>query len=316
MLSYNGKPLESKIYPKYPFKTWKESADTARKWLLDSGKEITILIEQNRNLGDTLHLTPVIRHFRINYPEAAIAFMVGQQYSGAHEFNPHVDKVFCTPVLNPQDRIKLRKHLLTFDDLTHMISPSIFPYASVWPSLTWSYADLASQYFANSGIGVTPDGGRKLVCQITDQDIQWAKNLMAEYQITRQTACILEYHTYSNSPKWRAGAFVEFAKHMRNFGVRCISLAGINESPIGGTINSTGASWRQSAALMNEVASFVGVGSGLTMLAASAEKVPHILEIAIDDPVNMKGCGYADGISIRNPKPREVADHLWRILNG
>ena len=147
MPSYNGKPLESKIYPVHQFKNAIVAADTTREWLKKTGKSVTVLIEQNRNLGDTLHLTPVIRHFRLVYPDAAIAFMVGRQYSGAHEFNPHVDKIFCTPIMKPKGRIALRKHLLKFSDITHVVAPSIFPYASIWKELQWSHSDIASQYF-------------------------------------------------------------------------------------------------------------------------------------------------------------------------
>jgi hypothetical protein len=61
----------------------------------------------------------------------------------------------------------------------------------------------------------------------------------------------------------------------------------------------------------------VGIGSGLTMLAAAAENIPRIIEIAVDDPVNMKGCGYADSEKIVNPKPKQVANYIRnKVLNG
>lgn len=317
MPSYKGKPIESKIYPTYQFKTAIAAADATRKWLKKTGKQTTILIEQNRNLGDTLHLTPVIRHFRLKYPDAAIAFMVGRQYSGAHEFNPHVDKIFCTEIMKPPGRIALRKHLLKFTDITHVIAPSIFPYAAVWKELQWSYADIASQYFANSGIGVHPQGGRKLVSQITDKDVEWARQFMRKNNLRRNRTCVIEYNSYSGQPVWRSPEFRVFVKIMSTHNIKCISVAGKKEKSIGGSVDATGITWRQTVALMNEVEIMVGVGSGVTMLAAAAENVPHIIEIAVDDPVNMKGCGYADSTKIINPKPKVVANHIWdRVLNG
>lgn len=310
--------MHSKIYPVANFQNWKESCDAARKWLKASGKETTLLFEQNRNLGDTLHLTPVIRHYRLKYPDAAIAFLVGRPYSGAHEFNPDIDQIFCVPVLKPKDRIELRKHIIKFNDLTKVIAPSIFPYADIWKELSWSYADIASQYFANSNIeGIEPNGGRNLIVKITEADKEWARSFMKTHKLKRKTTCALEYNSYSCQPHWRANKFAEFVSHAKKHGIRCISLAGKNEKAITGTVDATGISWRQTVALFNEIGSFVGVGSGLTMLAASADNSPHILEIAVDDPVNMNGCGYATSIKILNPDPATVANHLWyKVLNG
>ena len=314
---YNGKEVTSKIYPVHKFKDAIAAADATRKWLKDTGKSCTILLEQNRNLGDTLHLTPIIRHFRIKYPDAAIAFLVGRPYSGAHEFNPHVDKIFCAPIMKPPGRIALRKHLLTFDDITHVIAPSIFPYSAIWKELQWSYSDIATQYFANAGIGTQPEGGRKLVSQITDAEVTWARLFMEKHGLKRNRSCIMEYNSYSGQPIWRSPEFTVFTRVMQAKGVKCISIAGKKERAINGSIDATGISWRRAVALMNVVGVMVGVGSGLTMLAASADNVPTIVELAIDDPVNMKGCGYADSIKLLNPRPNEVANYIWqKVLNG
>tara|TARA_R100001244_G_scaffold25113_4_gene25593 strand:- start:55540 stop:56472 length:933 start_codon:yes stop_codon:yes gene_type:complete len=310
--------MQSKIYPIANFPNWKAACDAAHKWLRESGKETTLLFEQNRNLGDTLHLTPIIRHYRLENPDAAIVFLVGRPYSGAHEFNPDIDKIFCVPVLKPKDRVALRKHIISFKDVTKVIAPSIFPYADIWKELSWSYADIASQYFANAEIeGIEPKGGRNLIVKITDADRKWAKGFMKRHNLKRKTSCVLEYNSYSAQPVWRAPKFTKFVQHAKKHGIKCISIAGKKEKAIPGTIDATGISWRQSVALFNEVGSFIGVGSGLTMLAASADNSPNILEIAVDDPVNMNGCGYATSIKILNPDPVNVADHLWfKVLNG
>lgn len=307
---------QSKLRGSFPI--WRDGLDAARDWLVASGVQTTFLFEQNRNLGDTLHLTPIIRHYRLTYPDAAIAFVVGAPYAGAHEFNPDIDALFTVPSLEVPDRIALRKHLLTFDNITLKIAPSIFPYGAVWPELTWSHANIATQYFANAGIpNQTPVGGRKLIVQITDGDRAWAKSFMAQHRLTKNRTCAMEYNSYSAQPVWRTQQFQKFIQRCEEHGIKCISLAGKNEPPIPGSINGTGTTWRQTVALANEIGAFVGVGSGITMLMASAEQVPKILEIAVDDPVNMLGCGYADSLKVVNINPQIVADHLWfKVLNG
>ena len=54
----------------------------------------------------------------------------------------------------------------------------------------------------------------------------------------------------------------------------------------------------------------MGVGSGITMLAAAATPQPRIIELGIASSVSMKGCGYAPSISVTNP----TVDAVKRLI--
>lgn len=304
--------MESKIHKFYP--RWEDGITAARAFLNNSKKPMKILVEQNRNLGDTLHLTPIIRHYRIQYPEACIVFIVAQPYANAHEFNPDIDRLFLIPSLVPHKRIMMRRKLITFNECK-IIAPSIFPYGEIWKELKWSFPNIAEQYFHNAGIpNRNPQGGKQLIVQTTPKDQEWADGFMKVNKLDGFKTCALEYHSYSDTPRWKGKHFKYFAEHLNTkYGIRCVSLCGKNERPIPGTISAAGISWRQTVALLERCGSFVGIGSGLTMLAASCsvEKQPKILEMLISDSITMKGCGYANSIKIGNPDPSIVADHLW-----
>jgi ADP-heptose:LPS heptosyltransferase len=308
--------MQSKLHP-VQFTSWEAGIEVARTWLKSSGKSPTILVEQNRNMGDTLHLTPIIRHYRLQHPTAAIAFVVANDYLNVHEFNPDVDQLFGVPKLNPQERIKLRHHLLTFTDIDRIVSPSIFPYGEVWPELKWCHSNIANQYFHNAGIpDLQPIGGRRLLVQLHPEDHAWAEQMMANHSLSRRNSCIIEYNSYSGQPAWRVNHFKKFVARCASHGLKCISVCGPNEAAVSGSINCAGITWRQTVALLSRVGSFVGIGSGLTMLAAAADPQPHILEICIEDSINMSGCGYANSLKITNPDPNIVADHLWyKVIN-
>lgn len=304
--------MESKIHKYYP--RWEDGITAARAYLNNSGKGLKILVEQNRNLGDTLHLTPIIRHYRMQHPDACIVFVTANTYANAHEFNPDIDRLFLIPSLVPHQRVTLRRKLLTFEECK-IIAPSIFPYGEVWRELRWSFPNIAEQYFHNAQIpNRNPAGGKKLIVQTTPADQEWADAFVKAHDLERIKTCALEYHSYSDTPRWKGNHFKQFAAHLnKNYGIRCISLCGAKEKPIPGTISAAGISWRQTVALLERCGSFVGIGSGLTMLAASCpvEKQPKILEMLISDSITMLGCGYANSVKIGNPDPQIVADHLW-----
>jgi len=296
----------------------KRVANSAKKWLLDTGKKKLILVEQNCNLGDTLHLTPVIHHYRLKYPDAAIAFIIGQPYHNAHEHNPHIDKLFIAPNLDGKTRIQFRKHFIKFEPDIQIIAPSIFPYGEVWKELAWSYPNIADQYLHNSGIkDLKPLGGKKLIIKTTEDDIKWAKDFLKKHNLKGSKTCILEYTSYSAPVQWNVKKWKIYVDRLKHHGIDCVSVCGPHEGTIPGTISGAGITWRQTAALCSEVAFVTGSGSGITMVAASAKNQPKILEIGISPSVTMEGCGYAPSIGISNLDPMVVADHLYyKIMNG
>lgn len=285
--------MKSKIHKYYP--RWQDGIAAARQYLKNNSKRYTILVEQNRNMGDTLHLTPIIRHFRNEHPNAVIAFVVAQPYANAHEFNPHIDALFLVPKLEPTYRIQLRRKIIEWKEIKTICAPSIFPYGAVWKSLSWSHANIADQYFHNAGIKQL-NGGRKLVVEVTPEDVQFAKSFISKHKLNPKRTVALEYNSYSARPKWNYAQFSSFVGQLKGSGIKCISIAGKGEKQIAGSIPAMGITWRQSVALLNEIGGFVGSGSGITMLAAAAKNPPEIFEVAIPDSVSMKGCQYAPSI--------------------
>lgn len=291
-----------------------QGLEAAHQWLLTSNpdKSPKILFEQNRNLGDTLHMIPVIRHYRILYPNALMAFLVGGHYANAHTYNPDIDKIFCIPTLNPQERIELRRQMLTLQGIDHLIAPSIFPYGEIWKELAWSHENIATQYFYNAKIPEgRPLGGRKLIINTDASDDEWARQFCAMHNLVRGKTITFEYNSYSHQPHWRAGEFASLALHLKQLGVTAISLGGPHETPIKGTISANGITWRKTAALLNEVRAIAGIGSGLTMVAAASKDNPIIFELSVSDSITMKNCGYADSIVInKQANPYEVAKFI------
>lgn len=287
--------MKSKIHKDYS--SWENGLTAAHAWLKSQGSKYKMLFEQNRNMGDTLHLTPIIRHYRNLHPDAAIAFVVGTPYGNAHEFNPHINKLFLVPNLIPNLRIQMRQKILTFNDIDKVVAPSIFPYGSIWKELNWSHPNIADQYFHNAGIKGQLNGGRKLVVVITEADKRWAQDFIKQHKLNPKMTCALEYNSYSARPKWSYTQFAKLASHLKGHGINCVSIAGKKERPIAGTVSALGISWRQSVALLDQVGCFVGAGSGITMLAAAADNPPLIFEAGVPDSVSMKGCQYAPSIN-------------------
>jgi len=295
-------------------KAYKVIADAAR-WLVESGKEQKYMIKQTRNLGDTLHLTPIIRHYRLKHPNAAIVFICGKAYENAHELNPHVNKIMTVDHnLNPQERIAIRQRMLTFEsDNFHVIAPSIHPFGKVWKGLAWSYENIADQYLHNAGIkNLKPEGGRGLVLKISDEDNEWAKHFLSSRKLDPKRCIVLEYNSYSHPLTIKGKDYRNIIRALRKNNVTCICVAGKGEALLQGAIDARGISWRKTAALLNKVAAMVGVGSGITMIAAACKNKPLIIEVAVPPSITMKACGYADSVRAQHPEGviKRIAEHV------
>lgn len=281
-------------------------AANAIKWLRkqDGTK---ILIKQTRNLGDTLHITPIARHYKIKFPDCKIAFLVGNNYKNAHEFNPDFDKIFpISGKLDPQQRIALGKYLVNHrEGIDLVLCPSIFPFSEVWPSHKWSYEVISHQYRHNAKIRPpnTMLGDKLLHAPISKDDIKFANNFI------KHPKCIaLEYHSYSHPVPFKPNQFAKFVELVNKKGWRVISLAGANEGIIDGTIDGRGVSWRRSIAILSRCKYMIGIGSGVTMLACCANPMPKIIEINVSSSLSMQNCGYSNtSVVVKNPTPQSLA---------
>jgi hypothetical protein len=153
--------------------------DSAVNWLNTHDSE-KILIKQTRNLGDTLHITPIARHYKTVNPNCKIAFIVGAAYRSVHELNPDFDKIYTVDhKLEPRDRIEIGNYMKNIKGIK-TFCPSIFPFSEVWASHVWSYPEISCQYFSNAGI--TPpykiQGGGKLRAPISENDQIFANGFL------------------------------------------------------------------------------------------------------------------------------------------
>ena len=290
-----------------------ETIDLMRK----SDKSPKILIKVARNMGDSLHATPIIHHYRKIYKNAYIAFATSRKYHNVHEFNPHIDKlVLLEGALEPQERLEIWKRFkanTTYPDIT-FIFPAIHPFGAVHQCNVWSLPNIADQYLHNAGItGLRPLGGKKLQVTTTDQDKQWVDNFLKINNINPNKALAVEYLSYSIQPIWGINEFAKMSDFLINNKISVISICGPHEGIIPRSIDGRGMSWRRTTELLNRVRAVIGIGSGILMLAAAAERPPKILELGVSESISMKHCGYADSIRITNPNPNDVAN--WMLLD-
>lgn len=290
-----------------------KAVNDAIKFLKSRNGSPKILVKQIRNLGDTLHLTPVIKHYKIKFPNSVLAFVTGQWYHNAHEHNPYIDGMFLADHnATPQHRLRLWDKVMDARGIDIKIIASIFPFGEVHPQNKWSLQTIADQYLHNAGIkNLQPLGGRDLIVNITDEDRRYIKMIWDRHKIRKLV--ILEFVSYSREPVWKINHFRRLTHMLREKGIHCASICAAHENHIPGTINCSGITWRQSAALCASAIAVVGVGSGITMLAAAAKPQPKIIELGIDFPVSMKGCGYAPSVLMPNPSVFAVKNEILKV---
>lgn len=291
----------------------KRAVSDAIKFLRRHNGSPKILVKQIRNLGDTLHLTPIIHHYRIKYPNAAIAFVVGQWYHNVHEHNPHITKLFLADHnANPQQRLALWPLVHNAHGVDFKIIASIFPFGEVHPRNKWCHETISDQYLFNGGItDCKPLGGRDLIVKLTDGDRNFASKVLGRHGATKLV--IFEFVSYSKPPIWQKKQFALLAQSLKKHNIACATIAAAQEPLIGGTLDFRGITWRQTVALLSRSIAMVGVGSGITMLAAAAKPQPRIIELGIAKSVSMKGCGYAPSISLTNPTIEAVRQRILEV---
>ena len=291
----------------------KKAVSDAIKFLRRHHGSPKILIKQIRNLGDSMHLTPIIHHYRLKFPSAAIAFVVGQWYHNIHEHNPHITKLFLADHnATPQQRLSLWPLVHGAKGIDIKIIASIFPFGEKYPQNRWCHANIADQYLHNAGIrDLKPLGGRALVAKLTADDRNFANSVLERHQTNR--VVIFECNSYSKAPTWGMRQFEKLSRRLSKHGIKCISIAASHEGAVKGTIDCRGITWRQTTALLSRAIALVGVGSGITMLAAAAQPQPRIIELGIANSVSMKGCGYAPSISLQRPAIDRVVDLILEV---
>lgn len=272
----------------------------AVNFLISSNKHPKILIKIAKNMGDTMHGQPIIRHYRLKYPDASIVFMVEEKYKNVHEYDTNIDKIVTLPNgLDNKDRFALWDLIKKNSNIDIALIPAINPFQALYKQNAWCHNNIADQYFHNAGIeNLQLLGGRSIEVKYDSNDKIIADQLVDG---DRSKLIALEYISYSTPPVWKPSTYAMFVQLANKHGFKCISIAGKNESLIPGTIDCRGITWRQTAAVLSKVAYVIGCGSGITVLGASSRPQPKIIELDIPENVTIAGCQYADGILLRRP---------------
>jgi hypothetical protein len=284
-----------------------EKISNAVHWLKNQDSDYKIIIKQTRNLGDTLHITPIARYYKNNYPKCKIVFVVGDLYCSVHEFNKDFDKIVAIDSkLGPQERIKIGQWMKNnINGIDKVLCPSIFPFGEVWKTHVWSWPIIAQQYFANAEIDPRRMTTYRLNAPITDNDMKFAKNFVKDKK------CIgLEYNSYSHPGPWNKNQYHKLIKKLKSIGYVCISFAGANEGLLPNTKDGRGISWRRTIAILSKCDYMIGIGSGITMLAACAMPTPKILEINVSGSISMNACGYAKSEVFVNSTPDMIFEYI------
>lgn len=297
-----------------PVKLQQATATIAQaiQFLKQSGKSPKILIKIARNLGDTLHAHPIIKHYRTLYPDACIAFLCEQRYHGVHEYNKDISGLYLLPNdLNVPTRLALWDPIKSDKDVMGII-PTINPFQYLHPENQWlnPHPNIVSQCLHNAGIKGEPLGGRPIVVNIDDNDRQWADAWLKRNNASNRLVAI-EYNSYSAQMAWNGPKYAEFINTVKSKGWQCISFAGANESLLPGTLDARGATWRQTVALLSKVKYMIGCSSGNTMLALASRPQPVLIELNPPEDCRADGTGYIvpgnRAVAVMKPIPAQVA---------
>jgi hypothetical protein len=290
-----------------------KTIDEAVRFLNSSKRKPRILLKISRNLGDSLESQPIIRHYKIKYPDCCLAFLTEQRYHNAHEYNKDIDGLFLLPnELDPQTRLALWDPIKTNKNIDISIIPSINPFQATHPENKWlnPHPNIVDQFLYNAGIDSKPLGGREIIIEPDNDDKLWADNFLKKHQGSDFIA--IEYNSYSAVMAWKIATYSQFVTMAVKKGFKCISIAGTHENMIPGTIDMRGASWRRTVAVLSKVKYFIGCTSGNTILALASRPQPTIIELNPPDDCAAAGTGFVKGkcFTINKPTPANVLDLL------
>lgn len=285
-----------------------QTINDAVEFLMASNKTPRILIKISNRLGDSIHGQPIIRHYRIKYPNACITFLTERRYHGVHQYNKDIDGLFLLPDdLDSHTRLALWNPIKTNKNIDIAIIPAINPFQYAHPENKWlePHPNIVDQYLHNAGIVGQPLGGREIVVGIDDEDRNWATTKLDSSDLV----CI-EYNSYSATMAWRMPQYIQFVQLATAKGFKCASLAGPRENIIPGTIDLRGASWRQTVALLSRSKYLIGCSSGNTMLALASRPQPFLIELNAPNDCLASQTGYIDPthcINVIKPTPANIA---------
>lgn len=269
--------------------------------------ENPLVIESTKMMGDILHNSIIVRHYRKVQPIRNIIWAISEKYLEPLKHYPYATKIVGLPHdLTLDDRRLLCKHLR---NKYEVLAPC------VGVSGENTYGSIANQFFFNAKIKnlAVP---RRPVLPIDNYDIDWAKAFVKKHGLKRFVC--MEYNSFSLPRKEKGGIwpleyYEEFLSKVK---IPVVWLAHAEAAPFKYGIDGRNSTWRQAAALIKEASLFLGSGSGLTMVAASEGIETPIMEVNIGSTITMRGCGYKKSIDLHKQTPLTLVETVTKFFRN
>lgn len=261
-------------------------------------KEATLVV-QNRNFGDTLHSSVIVRHYKSLGNK--IIWAMSEKFVGEHRLNPYADKIVGLPHACERwgcsYRTRLQKHV---DDMFKMV---IVPFGKFRKSAF--LPDVASMYFDAAGIQKL-SVPRRPIFATNNNDKHRSRMLQFDY--------VFIEHVHTRR-EWD----IEGIRRVMNIIKLPVVYSGsMNDPELPGGIDHRGCTFREAKELIKRAKVFVGCGSGLSMIAASEGIRTPMIEVGVR--FTIAASGYRKTISVpenpyRKPDPNRVAEAILNIFH-
>ncbi len=246
-----------------------------------------VVIEMLRQFGDVLHSTLVVRHLRRTRPGVSIVWAIHHRYAdefGAFdlkELGPHAIARLPDAPEFPKDgplRVAWVNRAKTLPGVVQAFGCGVHPWG-------WKAGHILDAVLLNAGISAPLSVPRRPWLPLTAEDAQWAETFTQAHGLKKFVA--LEYNSYS----LEVSPLSWFADLVKQIDLPVVSFAGKNEPLLAGTVDGRGTSFRHTKMLISRASCFVGVGSGLSVLAASHGCEQPVVELA-PQQLSMAHLGY------------------------
>ncbi len=148
----------------------------------------------------------------------------------------------------------------------------------------WKRGNIVTAILENAGISKLAVQRRPWL-PLTKEDLKWADAFVQTHGLKRFVT--LEYNSYSlatPSLSW----FANLVKHLP---IRVVSIGASGDPALAGTVDARGTSFRQAKALISRSACFIGIGSGLSVVAATHGCEQPVVEMT-SPQLSMVHIGY------------------------
>ena len=266
-----------------------------------------ILIKSHSMMGDILHHSIIVRHYRKVYPDHKILWYMSNKYLEAFKYYPYASEIVGLP-----EKLTLNDRQILYSRLYNILGDKLI--SGCVGVRGWNGpGSIADNFFLNAKIKklAVP---RRPVLPLGPEDHEWAKAFRKQHGL-KNFAC-MEYNSFSFERKIKGGIwpleyYEEFLERAK---FPIVWLAHQDAPTFKNGIDGRQSSWRQAAALIKTANLFIGCGSGLTMVAATEGIDTPIMEVNIGSTITMRGCKYKNSFDLHKQTPKTLAEEAVRKI--